>query len=188
MTKFRTVLLVSTLMLPLGCSLDPTSVDVPPRAQPQSIAEIDYARATLNSIQRQSFAENREFCGYIGVDRFGRFLATKPVRGRTSSCRPRGPRGDFTVLASYHSHGAFSEDFDSEIPSYEDMASDILEGVDGYIATPGGRMWHISAANREARLVCGPRCVTADPDYSDPALEPIRFRYSLGDLEDRSGY
>ena len=171
-----------------GCGEDPATAVVPPRHQVQNLPELDYARATLNSIQEQSFDQNREFCGYIGVDSFGRFVSTEPTRGRESTCRPSSPRGDFQVLASYHSHGAFSEEFDSELPSYEDMATDILEGVDGYIATPGGRMWYINAETRNARLVCGPNCLFTDPGYSDPEFEPIRSRYSLRDLEERSDY
>jgi hypothetical protein len=188
MTRVSFLISLTCILWLAACGEDPATVVVPPRHQPQSLAELDYARATLNSIQEPSFDQNREFCGYIGVDSFGRFVATEPLRGRESTCRPRSPRGDFRVLASYHSHGAFSEDFDSEIPSYEDMTSDILEGVDGYIATPGGRMWYIDAATRDARLVCGPNCLSTDPGYIEPGFEPIRSRYSLRDLEQRSDY
>lgn len=183
----RLPLFILFLAVLVACTQDPAFVDVPPRAQPQSRAELEYARATLNSIQEQSIARNREYCGYIGVDSFGRFLATTPVRGRESRCRPKSPRGDFLVLASYHSHGGFSEVYDSEVPSYEDLTTDILEEIDGYVATPGGRMWYVDARRKEARLVCGPNCLLSDPAYRDEVLDPLRTRYTLEDLARRSG-
>lgn len=179
------ILVVFFALMLSACAKDPETAFVPPRPQAQSLAELTFARATLNSIQEPSFAENREFCGFISVDAFGRFMATEPIQGRANQCVARLPRGDFTVLASYHSHGAYAEDYDSEVPSYQDLASDITAGIDGYVATPGGRMWYIDSALKRTRLVCGPNCLISDPDYRPQVFDPLRSQYSLQDLAKR---
>lgn len=186
MRRRPAVLMLFCAVMLSACAEDPATAVVPPRPQAQSLAELAFARATLNSIQGPSIARNREYCGFIGVDAFGRFTATDPVQGRESRCVARLPRGDLTVLASYHSHAAYAEDFDSEVPSYQDLASDITAEIDGYVATPGGRMWYLDANLKEARLVCGPNCLIADPDYRPRAVDPLRSRYSLQDLADRA--
>ena len=98
------------------------------------------ALRTLDALQHTSIAENREYCGYLGVDASGQVAATPAVPGTVDSCLPVDPPAAFEIYASYHTHGAYSPDEDSEVPSYEDLQGDIEEGVDGYIATPG-QLW-----------------------------------------------
>lgn len=50
-------------------------------------------------------------------------------------------RNDFTVLTSYHTHGAHSEEADAEVSFVEDLEIDFSERIYGYIATPGGHVW-----------------------------------------------
>jgi hypothetical protein len=170
-----------------ACTPAPEDVDVPPREVPQTRAEVEAVRSVFNAIQPTSIEENREYCGYLFKDAFGLLAVTEPRRGATASCSPRWPRNSANVLASYHTHGAFDPDYDGEVPSYEDMASDILESVDGYVATPSGRVWYIDANRKEARLVCGPGCVVSDPTYQPGFDEIIRDRYTLQDLSLRGG-
>lgn len=169
----------------VACGPTPEEAQVPPREIPQTSEELSAVRAVFNAVQPESVARNREYCGYIVRDRFGLLAATAARRGSVASCTPRWPRGDVDVLASYHTHGAFNPEYDSEVPSYEDMASDIREEVDGYVATPSGRVWHIDAARKEARLVCGPGCVVGDPTYIPAFDEVLQDRYVLDELARR---
>lgn len=152
------------------------------RAVPQTELEIAFAKATLDALQNKSFDKNREYCGYIGLDAEDAYVASRPKKGRKGSCRPKGAAIGFRVLASYHTHGAFYEDYDSETPSSDDLLADIEEGVDGYVATPGGRVWFTNGTTEVAILLCGEDCITADPNY-DPKDEPnIEPQYTLPEL------
>jgi len=169
----------------IGCQSAPEDIKLEPRDPPQSMAEIELVRTTFNALQPQSIARNREYCGYILRASDGTLSATEPRRGRATRCAPRWPGRKADVVASYHTHAAFDPRYDSEVPSYDDMASDILEGIDGYVATPGGRIWYINSARKEARLVCGRNCVIKDPDYDPADTGRLRDRYSLDDLAAR---
>lgn len=154
------------------------------RAMPQTALEIDFAKTTLEALQSLSFEKNREYCGYIGLDAAETYIATRPKKGRKGSCRPKRTAKDVRVLASYHTHGAFYEDYDSETPSSDDLLADIDEGIDGYVATPGGRVWFLSKDAKTATLLCGEDCITADPNY-DPKDRPnIKPQYTLPELID----
>lgn len=144
--------------------------DTPPtfeRVQPQSNAEIAFAKSVLDGLQGRSFEINREFCGYIGVNSQGQFEASEPTKGRKGSCRAAEPDADLDILASYHTHGGYSEGHDSEVPSLDDLRADVQEGVDGYISTPGGRVWFNDAKSQISRQLCGLKCINADADFSE---------------------
>lgn len=152
------------------------------RPQAQNAAEIAFAKATLDALQIISIKENREYCGYIGLTLNGEFQATPPRRGRKGSCQTKDIPEGFRVLASYHTHGSFSVKFDSELPSSDDLLADIEEGVDGYIGTPGGRVWFTDARAKKTVKLCAEGCISADPNY-DPSDAPnIEAEYSLKDL------
>ncbi|MEM6887179.1 MAG: DUF4329 domain-containing protein [Pseudomonadota bacterium] len=173
---------LSAAIILSGCQPAPEDVQVPPRDTPQTREEVEAVRAVFNAVQPASIANNREYCGYIVINELGLFDATDARRGRIASCTPRWPGSGVEVLASYHTHAAYDPDYDGEIPSYDDLASDILEAVDGYIATPAGRIWYVNANRKEARLVCGPGCVVSDPAYVPEVDYIIRERYTLDDL------
>ena len=137
------------------------------RVQPQTNAEIAFATSVLAGLQAQSFDINREFCGYIGVNDVGVFVASEPTKGRKGSCRADEPDMELDILASYHTHGGYSGDHDSEIPSLDDVRADVAEGVDGYISTPGGRVWFNDAKQQVSRQLCGVKCVLADADFQE---------------------
>ncbi len=148
----------------------------------QTEAEIAFAKQVLDLVQARSFSENREYCGYIGLDQNGGFIATKARPGRTDSCRPRAPFG-FNVLASYHSHGAYTAQIDTETPSVSDLRADIYEGIDGYIATPGGRVWYNDAAGEFTELLCGAGCIRTDTNFRDEYPMRPGLTLSLAELE-----
>ena len=152
------------------------------RFVPRTDAETAFAKQVLDDLQRQSFTKNREYCGYIGIDDAGAYTASPATRGRRGSCLAKRAPSNMQVLASYHTHGAHSSDYDSEVPSTDDMASDIDEGTDGYIATPGGRVWFIDAGAETAILLCARGCVTEDPNYAPPTDYNIRPAYTLSEL------
>ena len=180
MKAVRTLLLIAVLA---GCAPDLSTVPVPPRPVPQTSAEIIFARTTLTALQGPSFQENREFCGLIGIDALGNRVATPPVLGAKASCLPPADAPGLTLIASYHTHGGYTPEFETEIPSYQDLRTDIEDGIDGYVSTPGGRFWFVDARAREVRLICGPACLATDPRFvEDPAL-PVKPRYTLQELD-----
>ncbi|NRB02200.1 MAG: DUF4329 domain-containing protein [Rhodobacteraceae bacterium] len=176
--------LLAVFTLLTACAQDPADIVVPARPQALTQAEIQFAQSTLNALQSPSFAQNREFCGLIGVDDNGQFAATPPVRGAKASCLPPLPArvGHLTVLASYHTHGAFTPEFETEVPSYDDLRTDIEDGIDGYVSTPGGRFWFVDARAREVRLICGPGCMLADSRFVPDPDFPVDTHYTLQEL------
>ncbi|MEM9708783.1 MAG: DUF4329 domain-containing protein [Pseudomonadota bacterium] len=155
-------------------------------APPPSADFTERAIGFLDGLQNPSFTNNREFCGYFGFDANGTFAASGPHRGEADSCTAPFP-GDIRVIASYHTHGAHGAEFDAEVPSPEDVESDMAEGVFGYISTPGGRVWLVDWRDGSARQLCGRRCVLPDPDYDSRDVDPVSSRYSLQSLEARFG-
>lgn len=164
--------LVQMLALPMAVQAAPSG------------KELAFVKKFFNSIQQSSFRQNREYCGYFGLDAAGNFIATKAKRGRQDSCWPDDP-GDLDIFASYHTHGAFSIYVDSELPSAQDLAADIEEELDGYIATPGGRVWFNDSAQARTTLICGDGCVLADPTFDADLLDPTKKRYTLNQLIQR---
>jgi len=57
------------------------------------------------------------------------------------------------IFASYHTHGAFSPDYSSELPSGDDMESDEAEGIDEWVATPDGRPCYIDTTDMFAHQI-----------------------------------
>ena len=146
-----------------------------------------FARTFLDSIQAQSIADRREYCGYFFRDAAGQIKATPPRRGTFASCSMPVPRRGDGVFASYHTHGAYGPRYDNEVPSTTDLLSDFELGLDGYLSTPGGRVWHVSNAAREARQICGLGCVTRDPGFVPRNEGNVRQRYTLVTLSQRTG-
>lgn len=136
-------------------------------------------------IQEKSIADEREYCGYFGLNDAGKLIATKPKRGREDSCLAEPSDDMVEVLASYHTHGAFHYEADAETPSSADLEADIDEQVDGYVATPGGRIWKNDADREKAILLCGRNCTVSDPDYDSQAFPPVNGSYTLDGLYER---
>lgn len=148
----------------------------------QSQAEIAFVTNFFDELQPKSIADNREYCGYFGLDENNNFVATRPVRGREGSCISWNPPSTMEIFASYHTHGAFSYDFDSELPSTNDLRADIAQQVNGYIATPGGRIWFNDASRERAVMICGRNCTVSDSNFDAEGARHVRARYSLEQL------
>ncbi len=146
-------------------------------------ATTSLARQVLGNLQEVSFRQNREYCGYIGLDGDGNLRATPATKGRPSSCLAEAAPADWTLVASYHTHGAYARYADAEVPSESDLMGDFEEQVNGYVSTPGGRFWHINGAEQRTTLICGPGCLPADPLYvPDPN---VASSYTLQQLGNR---
>lgn len=171
-----------TLLGMAACNTIEVYGELKPRPAVQSAEEIAFAKEILNALQLKSIEKNREYCGYIGLDTMEGFEASKPTKGRKGSCVAKAVSDDFNLIASFHTHGAYMEKYDSEIPSYDDLSSDIEEGVDGYISTPGGRLWFSDSRKEEVRLLCGQNCLIADPNYQAEADLNISKSYTLDQL------
>ncbi len=155
-------------------------------AMAQDGAELRAAQAALLQLQPRSFAENLEYCGYVGRMPDGRLTATEVTRGDAWGCLSRGDESRFVdIVASFHTHAGFDRSADSEVPSADDVIGDLNEGVNGYIATPGGRLWYIDGRRGVATQVCGLGCMGQDPRFIPGDAGPIASRYTLQELQRR---
>lgn len=145
--------------------------------------EVELAKSILSEIQPLSIKQNREYCGLIGFDRRGWLVATEPVRGEEGFCDPLNNRRMALVVASYHTHGAFSRDYFNEVPSVMDVYADHDEGIDGYVSTPGGRLWYIDGEDMVISMICDLGCLPSDPDFIANDMGPIEPSYTLEELE-----
>lgn len=151
-------------------------------AAAQSPSETAAARAILSELQFDSFDNNREYCGTIAINDDGAYIYSRVRRGRKDSCRPPNAWGG-EVIASFHTHAGFDFDADSEVPSPADVYSDFDEGINGYVATPGGRFWFIDGQNLTVSMICGIGCLPQDPDFQPGVFGEIRSFYTIDDLE-----
>lgn len=145
-------------------------------------AEINaYAKQVLSILQPSSIRENREYCGFIGRDRGGRLAVTPPKPGSSHRCTSAWP-DDMEVIASYHTHSAFDADSWSELPSSIDVEGDETLGIDGYVSTPGGRLWFVDSSAMVVTQVCGIGCLPADPRFDASVDGKIRKSYTYEEL------
>jgi hypothetical protein len=146
-----------------------------------------FAREQLGVMQVRSLAENVELCAIIFEDSDGELGASRIREGGEAECDLRYfDEPGMAPVASMHTHGAFDQEYDSEVPSLIDIEGDIASELDGYVATPGGRLWHIDWREERAELVCGEGCLQQDRAYSACADDPIAPAYSLPQLRART--
>jgi len=150
----------------------------------ESTAEARLAKATLNALQARSFAENTEFCGYIVVNADGDMVATPAAQGDFQSCLANEVPEDDVIIASYHTHGAFEYDTPAEFPSTGDVEGDEAEGIDGYISTPGGRLWFVDGSETTVSQLCGTGCLDQDPNFVEGLDGDIPLSLTLDQLRD----
>ncbi|MBT8414295.1 MAG: DUF4329 domain-containing protein [Boseongicola sp.] len=149
-------------------------------------AELEFARSILSDLQGPSFRDNVEYCGYIGLDDAGNLVATEAVRGGTDWCDMTAPQ-DIEIVASYHTHAGYDPNAWSEIPSGGDMESDEDLGIDGYVSTPGGRLWYIDTEDMIAFQVCGIGCLQFDPRFQPAPEDNIQQSYTYNELVRKIG-
>jgi len=140
------------------------------------------ARKVFAQLQPLSFENDREYCGYIGFDFDGNLAASEANKGTVDGCTPQEPAALDIITSSYHTHGAYGEDYASETPSVDDIESDEAEGVDGWVATPGGRLWFIDTEDMTLSQVCSIGCLEADPNFVEDSEIPIEQSYTYDEL------
>lgn len=173
----RKVLLAAVLLA--ACDVVP-AVEIGPEFDAQAIAFLD-------ELQPRSIREKREYCGYFGLDEAGEFRATTPTAGWEEGCELSGRQQLHRVVASYHTHAAYDAQIDSEVPSTDDIESDVIQRTYGYLSTPGGRVWLVDWRTKTAMQLCGVGCVWKDPKYSESATDPIPERFTLSQIKRRQG-
>ena len=154
-------------------------------AMAQPIDEEALIRATLNEVNVMSFAEGIEFCGYVGFTADGELAVSPPTRGDESSCLSDDPTNLELITASYHTHGDFSTEYSSETPSGTDMEGDEEEGIDGWVSTPGGRLWYIDTVDMVTYQICGIGCLAQDPNFIAGDDGFIAEAYTYDELVER---
>jgi hypothetical protein len=132
----------------------------------QAQQEVALVKALFTELQPISIANSAEYCGLIGFDADGRLISTQAAKGDAASCEISETGAIEVVTASYHTHGAFSPDYFNEIPSMADVEGDEADGIDGYIATPGGRLWYVDSSERQMSQLCGIGCLPSDPRFA----------------------
>lgn len=155
---------------------------MPTLTHAQGAEELTLVKQLFAELQPKSIRWNREYCGYIGYDSEGELVATRPAPGKRDACLPYDPTDLALVLSSYHTHGAFLDDFYNEIPSGVDMEGDVEEGIDGWVATPGGRLWYIDTEKMTATQVCGIGCLPMDQTFQSGSMGHVAPSYSYDDL------
>lgn len=145
-----------------------------------------YARQQLIQLQPRSFAEDVELCGLLAQNSDGDVITRTVEVGDAGTC----DIAYFNVrtlypLATFHTHAAHNPRYDSEVPSTLDLQSDMAGQLDGYIATPGGRFWHVDWRTGVARQLCGEGCLPVDPNYRPCAALTPATEYDLQSLRVR---
>lgn len=151
----------------------------------QAAEELALVKRIFAQLQGISISKNREYCGYIGRDAQGRLAFTKAKRGRKGSCTPNDPVELAVVTASYHTHGAYSPNYVNELPSVDDVEGDEAEGVDGWVATPGGRLWYIDTSDMVISQICGVGCLPSDPNFVLGDTGSIEPSYHYNELVEK---
>ena len=167
----------------------PSPTDPAGETQQASLKEIalqEFAKAQLNALQPVSFAQGREHCGVIYKTADGELRATETFTGSRAGCSYSfTPKRGEKALATFHTHGAHSDDNGGETPSPADLSDDIANKLIGFIATPGGRVWRNDWREQSTQQLCGLGCVAADPSFKVCAAFAPEPAYSLAQLIER---
>lgn len=150
----------------------------------QDAEELRIARDILTELQPQSFEKKREYCGYIGYNAQGVMIASRPVSGTMDGCSAPFPR-DMAITASYHTHGDYDHRYFNEIPSDIDMEGDKKFYMNGYVATPGGRLWYIDTQIMVAHQICGISCLPVAKGFRKGGMGEVAERYTYDALIER---
>jgi hypothetical protein len=181
MTRFLRVLSPSALALTVVLTA------LTGQARAQSAQETAFVMGLMESMNALSVRFNREVCGYILRHPNGAYSSTKVSWGGHASCASL-PTGDgIDVVSSWHTHAAWAEGYDGEVPSIQDVEGDMRQGINGWVGTPGGRLWHVDGRTGAMRQICGRGCLPEDPGFFPEEHGPVGEAYSLDGLYARFG-
>ena len=152
----------------------------------QDAEELRIAKEVLTRLQPMSFDKKREYCGYIGYDENGVMKASAAVAGTRDSCSAPFPR-NLAITASYHTHGDYDDGYHNEVPSDVDMEGDQQFYMNGYVSTPGGRLWYIDSRAMITQQICGISCLPAASRFRKGGSGDISESYTYDALRDKLG-
>ncbi len=147
----------------------------------QSTEEYKFVVHLLNRLQGPSFAESREYCGFIVRLPSGKITTGQISPGTTDRCGPIRPTTG-EVLSSFHTHGGFTFVHYNEVPSVQDLRGDIASRTNGWVSTPGGRLWFNDWRRGTARQMCGVGCLQRDPTFVPGVRGKVEEFYTLDKL------
>ncbi|MEM6609772.1 MAG: DUF4329 domain-containing protein [Pseudomonadota bacterium] len=156
-------------------------------AHAQSAEETEFATALLTNLNPLSIEFNREVCGFIVRRPDGGLDSTKMSWGTEASCASSPIPPELEPISSWHTHAAWGRGYDGEVPSTIDVEGDMRFGVNGWVATPGGRLWFIDGTTGTMRQVCGRDCLPSDPNFFPEEHGPVEKEYTLDELRRRFG-
>ncbi|MFT6273304.1 MAG: hypothetical protein ACI9AQ_000091 [Dinoroseobacter sp.] len=164
--KFAILLLALSIALP---------------ASAQSVGEYKFVVHLMNRLQGPSFAQSREYCGYVVRGAHGKITTGQISPGTTDGCGPIRP-DEGEVLSNFHTHGGYTEVHYNEVPSVQDLRGDVATQTNGWVATPGGRLWFNDWQRGSARQMCGVGCLQKDPIFVLGARGKVELVYTLDKL------
>ncbi|WP_107498029.1 DUF4329 domain-containing protein [Thalassobius sp. I31.1] len=141
-----------------------------------------FAASIMEDLNAHSIFVDLEYCGFIYREQ-DELKATRAQKGQAASCLPILPQGNVEIFASYHTHAAFDPASYNEVPSLQDMEGDFARFENGYITTPGGRFWFVENQKRQARQLCGYRCMPFDSLYQESPDKKVPYSLTTADLE-----
>lgn len=153
----------------------------------QSAQETAFVMGLMESMNTLSIRFNREVCGYVLRHANGAYSSTKVSWGGQASCASLPVQDGFVVASSWHTHAAWDPAYDGEVPSIQDVEGDMRMGVNGWVGTPGGRLWFVDGQNGNIRQVCGRGCLPVDERFGDEDFGPVGETYTLDGLYARFG-
>lgn len=156
-------------------------------ASAQSADEIEFVSALLAPMNTLSVEFNREVCGWIIQNPDGSYSSTKHSWGTEASCLSLPIEPGQNVVSSWHTHAAWARGYDGEVPSVTDVEGDLRAGVNGWVSTPGGRLWFVNGNTGDIHQVCGRDCLPADPNFFPEEHGPVAKSYTLEGLRARFG-
>lgn len=163
------------------------TVLVAPIAQAQDARELEFVRGIMESMNQLSVRFNREVCGFILQDAQGNFRSTKVSWGGEASCASLPLEPGQRAVSSWHTHAAWGLGYDGEVPSIQDVEGDMRFGVNGWVGTPGGRLWYVDGTTGTMTQACGRDCLPVDPNFFPEEHGPVDVIYSLDGLYQRFG-
>ncbi|PWK59275.1 DUF4329 domain-containing protein [Roseicyclus mahoneyensis] len=160
---------------------------VPLQAPAQSAQETAFIMGLMESMNALSVRFNREVCGYVLRHSNGAYSSTKVSWGGQASCASLPVQDGLEVASSWHTHAAWDPAYDGEVPSIQDVEGDMRMGVNGWVGTPGGRLWFVDGQTGSMRQVCGRGCLPVDEAFGAEDFGPVGETYTLDSLYARFG-
>ncbi len=164
-----------------------TAASLTPSAQAQDAVEMEFVMGLMESMNRLSVTFNREVCGFILQDADGNYSSTKASWGGEASCASMPLEPGMRAISSWHTHAAWGRGYDGEVPSIQDVEGDMRFGVNGWVGTPGGRLWYVDGTTGTMSQACGRGCLPEDPNFFPEEHGPVAEVYTLDALYTRFG-